>query len=194
MIVVHKKVIVYLSLICYVAGAQVTDLQMPRSYISYKTNEKMVVDGNDNEAAWKEVSWSEPFLDIVGNSKPKFKTQLKMRWDDKYYYIFAKMEEPHVWANLTKRDTVIFNNNDFEVFIEPDNDTHDYYELELNALKEKRSRIEVKKKTGLEEPSPDAIEYRSLSEWLDAKLSTNNLELIFRQFQNSLKDWMNLKF
>ena len=67
-------------------------------------------------------------------------------------------------------------------------------EVELNELKEKRSKIEIQKRKVLEEQSPDSIEYRSLSEWLDAKLSTNNLELIFRQFQSSLKNWMHLKF
>ncbi len=67
-------------------------------------------------------------------------------------------------------------------------------EIELNALKEKRSKFEATKPKDLGAPSPDTIEYRSLSEWLDQKLSTNNLELIFRQFQNSLKNWMHLKF
>jgi hypothetical protein len=35
---------------------------------------------------------------------------------------------------LKQKDTIIFYNNDFEVFIDPDGDTHNYYELELNAL------------------------------------------------------------
>ena len=29
---------------------------------------------------------------------------------------------------------MIFRDNDFEVFIDPDGDTHAYYELEVNAL------------------------------------------------------------
>ena len=51
-----------------------------------------------------------------------------------YFYIAAEMEEPHLWGTLTERDSVIFYDNDFEVFIDPDGDTHDYYELEVNAL------------------------------------------------------------
>ena len=34
----------------------------------------------------------------------------------------------------TKRDSVIFHDNDFEVFLDPDADTHDYFELEINAF------------------------------------------------------------
>ena len=57
-----------------------------------------------------------------------------MLWDDRAFYIAAQMEEPHVWATLTERDSVIFHDNDFEVFLNPSRDTRNYYELEVNAL------------------------------------------------------------
>ena len=44
------------------------------------------------------------------------------------------MEEPDIWGTLAERDSVIFHDNDFEIFIDPDGDTHEYYELEVNAL------------------------------------------------------------
>ena len=44
------------------------------------------------------------------------------------------MEEPDVWGTLTERDAIIYNDNDFEVFIDPDGDTQMYYELEVNPL------------------------------------------------------------
>ena len=44
------------------------------------------------------------------------------------------LEEPHVWGTLTKHDSVIFHDNDFEIFIDPDGDNHEYYEIEINAL------------------------------------------------------------
>jgi hypothetical protein len=57
-----------------------------------------------------------------------------MLWDDENWYLAAELEEPDVWATLTERDSVIFHDNDFEVFIDPDGDTHVYYELEVNAF------------------------------------------------------------
>ncbi len=57
-----------------------------------------------------------------------------MLWDEENLYVAAEMEEPDVWSTLTRRDSVIFHDNDFEVFIDPDGDTHAYYELEVNAL------------------------------------------------------------
>lgn len=57
-----------------------------------------------------------------------------MMWDETYFYVAALLEEPHVWATLTQHDSVIFHDNDFEVFIDPDGDNHQYYEYEINAL------------------------------------------------------------
>ncbi len=42
--------------------------------------------------------------------------------------------EPAIWGKLTKRDAIIYKDNDFEVFIDPDGDGLNYYELEINAL------------------------------------------------------------
>jgi hypothetical protein len=56
-----------------------------------------------------------------------------MLWDENYFYFGALLEENHIWATLTARDAVIFYDNDFEIFLDPDGDTHHYYELEVNA-------------------------------------------------------------
>jgi len=44
------------------------------------------------------------------------------------------LDEDHLWATLTQRDSVIFHDNDFEVFIDPDGDHSNYIEIEVNAL------------------------------------------------------------
>ena len=57
-----------------------------------------------------------------------------MRWDDKYLYIGAYLQESDVWAYQTKHDSIVFYDNDFEVFIDPDGSTHGYKEFEINAI------------------------------------------------------------
>jgi hypothetical protein len=108
----------------------------PRGYVCYRTSGPITVDGRLNESSWQAVPWSEPFVDIEGYAKPtpRFRTRMKMLWDDEYFYVGAELEEPHVWATLTQHDAVIFHDNDFEVFIDPDGDSHEYYEFEINAL------------------------------------------------------------
>lgn len=75
-------------------------------------------------------------MDIEGSRKPapRHSTRAKLAWDDDYLYIGADLEEPDLWATYTQRDSIIFHENDFEVFIDPDDDTHLYNELEINAL------------------------------------------------------------
>ena len=95
-----------------------------------------VIDGLLNDASWSLVPWTSLFVDIEGDKKPKptLETRVKMAWDDTYFYIGARLEEPHVWGSLTARDSIIYNDNDFEVFIDPESDATDYFEYEVNAL------------------------------------------------------------
>ncbi len=108
----------------------------PRGYVCYRTAAPLHIDGKLNDVAWRRAPWTDPFVDIEGSARPRprFRTRVKMLWDDQHFYIAAEMEEPHVWGTLEKHDSVIFHDNDFEVFLDPGGDNHEYYELEINAL------------------------------------------------------------
>src|SRR5512135_2345161 len=108
----------------------------PRGYLCHFTGSPITVDGELDEAAWTTAPWTDDFNDIQGAAKPRprFRTRAKLLWDKNYLYIAAELEEPHVWATLTNHDAVIFQDPDFEVFIDPDGDTHRYCEFEINAL------------------------------------------------------------
>lgn len=108
----------------------------PRQYVCCRTTRPLYIDGSLSETDWQQAAWSESFVDIEGAAKPlpRFATRVKMLWDDEYFYIAGEMEEPDVWATLREHDSIIFHDNDFELFIDPDGDTHRYYELELNAF------------------------------------------------------------
>jgi len=97
----------------------------------------MIIDGMAKERSWQNAPWSSYFTDIEGDRKPgpPLATRFKMLWDNHHLYIHAELEEPHLWGTLTKHDEIVYNNNDFEIFIDPDGDTHQYYEIELNLLK-----------------------------------------------------------
>jgi len=110
--------------------------QVPRGYVCSPAGGVLVIDGKLDEAGWVAAPWTEEFVDIEGEAKPKprFRTRAKMLWDDAYFYVGAEMEEPHVWGTITQHDAVIFQDPDFEVFIDPNGDSHEYYEFEMNAL------------------------------------------------------------
>jgi hypothetical protein len=109
----------------------------PRGYVCYRASAPITMDGKLDDPAWPAAPWSEDFVDIEGDKRPRprFRTRVKMLWDDEYFYIAAELEEPHLQASFTRHDSYIFHeDNDFEVFIDPDGTNHNYVELEINAL------------------------------------------------------------
>jgi hypothetical protein len=117
--------------------ARAAPYRAPKGYVCVRASGPIVIDGKLDDDAWKDAPWTDAFVDIEGGRKPAppYRTRVKMLWDDECLYIGAELEEPHVWATLTKHDSYIFkDDNDFEVFLDPDGDNHLYVELEMNAL------------------------------------------------------------
>ncbi|WP_211746643.1 carbohydrate-binding family 9-like protein [Paenibacillus sp. Marseille-Q4541] len=108
----------------------------PKHYYCQRAVTKPHLDGRLDKPFWANVPWTEEFVDIEGDLKPlpTKQTRVKMQWDDEYMYFGAELVEDEIWATLTERDSVIFYDNDFEIFIDPDGDSHQYYEFEMNAL------------------------------------------------------------
>lgn len=108
----------------------------PQGYVVQHTTQALTMDGNLQESAWQQAAWTTDFVDIEGNRKPRptWSTKVKMLWNDSTLFVAATLQEPQVWATQTHHDDIIFKDNDFEVFIDPDNNTHQYFEIEVNAL------------------------------------------------------------
>lgn len=108
----------------------------PRSYVCYFTEQSILIDGILEPAEWELSPWTEDFVDIEGElkSSPALKTKAKMAWDSQYFYFGAILYEPHLWATLTERDAIMYHDDDFEIFIDPDGDGHNYLEFEMNAF------------------------------------------------------------
>ena len=110
------------------------DIVIPKHYIISKTTETMNIDGKAYESCWKHAPFTKNFIDIEGLKTPKFNTKVKMLWNNDYIYLYAELNEPHIWATLKQRDTIIFYNNDFEIFLDPSGTGAPYGEIEINAL------------------------------------------------------------
>jgi hypothetical protein len=108
----------------------------PKTYTSRFVTVPPSIDGDISDKAWEQAPWTDHFQDIEGDKKqaPAPDTKVKMLWDKSHLYIAAELKEPHIWASLSKHDEIIYYDNDFEVFLDPDNNTHHYFEIEVNAL------------------------------------------------------------
>jgi hypothetical protein len=94
------------------------------------------IDGIVNDSAWSQGYWESNFEDIEGGSrpKPKLSTQFKILWDSNYLYVAGYLKEPDLWATKMIRDDIVYYDNDFELFLDPNNDGENYFEFEINVL------------------------------------------------------------
>lgn len=108
----------------------------PPVYMCKKATKPFTLDGNIDKPFWEDIPFTDYFVDIEGDVRPepRFKTRAKMTWDNENLYFGAVLEGPEIWATLTERDCVIFQDNDFEIFVDSNSDTHAYFEFEMNAL------------------------------------------------------------
>jgi hypothetical protein len=110
---------------------ETTPTAVARPYACQRTSAPIVIDGVLDDPAWTGATWSPRFGDMVTGRPGLYDTRAALVWDDEALYVGYRVEEPFLAATMTERDSLLFLENDVEVFV----DGGDwYYELELNAL------------------------------------------------------------
>lgn len=114
---------------------------MPQSYgcneeeIAHYTARQIVgdivIDGNLSKSHWQKATRTPRFVDMVTGKPGLYNTEAAVLWNKTYLYIAFWVEEPFVSATQTARDSIVFLENDIEIFIDGGDC---YYELEINAL------------------------------------------------------------
>ncbi|GAB4530903.1 MAG: hypothetical protein OHK0046_51690 [Anaerolineae bacterium] len=99
-------------------------------YTCYRSNQPIMIDGRLDKAVWQHAPKSARFVDMAAGTPGFYDTRMAALWDDDFLYIGFWVEEPFVEAHHTERDSIIFQENDVEVFIDGGDC---YYELEINA-------------------------------------------------------------
>jgi len=97
---------------------------------SRRIREPFSIDGNMEKNVWKGAEKSRRFVDLVNGEQAFFDTRMASLWDDKALYIGFWLEEPAVRASFTERGSLIWFDNDVEVFFDGEDC---YYEFEINA-------------------------------------------------------------
>jgi hypothetical protein len=108
----------------------------PPVYICSRAKLPCVIDGDVFKPFWEYAPYTQPFRDIEGAARPLplKETRAKLLWDEENLYLGAVIYDDQIWANVSERDGVVFWDNDFEFFLDRQNSTHGYFELEMNAL------------------------------------------------------------
>ncbi len=100
-------------------------------YVARRTAGPITIDGRLDEPSWQKAEKSPRFVDTVSGQPGFYDTRAALLWDDIYLYVGFWIEEPYVEAHLTKKGSLIFQENDAEVFLDGGDA---YSEFEINAL------------------------------------------------------------
>jgi hypothetical protein len=107
-------------------------------YRCVATTMPVAIDGKLDDAAWSTADWTADFVDVVGGDAhpqpPPLRTRAKLLWDERFLYVAAEIEETDVHAAMRQHDMPLFREGAFEIFLDPDDDGRDYFELEANAI------------------------------------------------------------
>ena len=108
----------------------------PPKYFCHKAVGKLEkLDGDITKPFWQTGEWIDDFHDIEGDTlpRPSKYTKVKLLWDEEALYIGAELQDDTIWATVMNRDELIYIDNDFEIFLAPQDTSHLYYEIEMNA-------------------------------------------------------------
>ena len=104
---------------------------------AWRTQSKLEkLDGDLTKDFWTPGEWLTEFHDIEGDTLPRpwKQTKVKVLWDDEALYVGAQLTDDTIWATETDPNKPTFIDNDFEIFLAPQDSSHRYYEMEMNAL------------------------------------------------------------
>jgi hypothetical protein len=97
----------------------------------------ITVDGNLDDPGWKNAAVIDRFYETSpgNNAEPKVKTIVHLTYDDRYFYIGIRCEDPDptkIRAPYVERDGVIGTDDNIAVFLDTRNDKRSAMELRVN--------------------------------------------------------------
>lgn len=105
--------------------------QRGTTYTAHRATSPPRGDGRLDAPPWPTAARTPRFVDLLTGQPAPLDTTAAVVWDDDALFIGFWAADPQVTATMTERDSLLFYENDLEVFVDGGDS---YYELELNAL------------------------------------------------------------
>lgn len=108
----------------------------PLPIIAKKAGMSPVIDGKLDDKCWKDAAQISDFLVLGRNIPAEVQTKVFLLYDEKNLYLGAVMFEPDIRKlkrDFKERDSAVFRDDSFEVFIGDVNALKNYYHIALNS-------------------------------------------------------------
>jgi hypothetical protein len=103
----------------------------PETYTAFRTPSPPTAGGSLNDDVWRRAPRTRRFIDMVTGEPAPLDTTASVVWDESAVYVAFWAAEPTITATMTERDSLLFYENDLEIFVDGGDS---YYELEFNAI------------------------------------------------------------
>jgi len=98
-----------------------------------RTAEQITVDGVLSERSWAAVEPVTLCRTDTGDAA-RFRTEVRLLWDDTYLYASFHCVDPDIWANMVLRDAPLWEEEVVEMFLDPNRSGNAYFEFVVNPL------------------------------------------------------------
>lgn len=103
------------------------------TYAVRYADEPITLDGRIVERLWSRAPATSRWVHPVTSEPVESQhTWAKMLWDEEYLYVAIRGRDTDVWSTLTERDSDLWDEEVFEVYLDPKNDGRNYLELQVN--------------------------------------------------------------
>ncbi len=129
-------------------------------HICKKINKTLEITGRLDDPAW---FTAEPIklIDAISGNPGRFSTEVRLLYDDTFLHVGFQCEDTYVWGTITERDGPIWNEECVEVFVNPANVAHQYYEINVSPKNVIFDSVILNRRT-IEKPNETFI---GLTEW-----------------------------
>jgi hypothetical protein len=98
-----------------------------------RATQPIVVDGQLNDAAWRDAEPLTLQFPWDQQTGAKQKTVVRLLWDDQYLYVGYDCQDTDITAQFDRHDDPTYRDDAVELFIDPKPSQNFYYGLEMNA-------------------------------------------------------------
>jgi hypothetical protein len=97
------------------------------------TEEAPVIDGKfEKEEVWNKAVQLESFKQTMTGARVEGATAVRLLWDDENLYIAISANDDYLSSRYTQHDDKLWQEDAFEIFLDPKGDAKNYYELQVN--------------------------------------------------------------
>ena len=119
------------ALVAWWAASRGIDTSL-RLYDAHRATSPVTIDGRLDDAAWLTADLAGPFVLSDGSGMPPLACTARLLWDDDALYVAFEADDKDLISPFLRHDDDLFTRDVAEVFLDPEGDGKNYYELEVS--------------------------------------------------------------